>query len=374
MAVQPQIDPTTSDKTTAHLFAPYTLKSLTLRNRIMVSPMCEYSSVDGFANDWHLVHLGSRAIGGAALVMTEATAVEARGRISPQDLGIWDDAHIPMLARITDFIRAHGAVAGVQLAHAGRKASTLRPWDGNGAADAAHAGWLGQVIAPSAVAFAPSYPQPQAMTIEQIGEVTQAFVQAARRSVEAGFQIIELHAAHGYLLHEFLSPASNQRTDQYGGSLENRARFLLEVVAAVQTVWPKDLPIMVRLSATDWLPADTGFTVDACVQVAHWLREAGVDAVDVSSGGLDARQQITTLGPGYQVPFAQRIRAEAQIPVAAVGLITDPHQADTIIRSGDADLVALARELLRDPYWPLHAAQALGQEIAWPVQYLRAKP
>ena len=370
MSVQ-QID-ATPVATTAQLFTPYTLKSVTLRNRIMVSPMCEYSSTDGFANDWHLIHLGSRAVGGAGLVMTEATAVEARGRISPEDLGIWDDAHIPMLARITDFIRAQGAVAGMQLAHAGRKASTLRPWSGHGVAGGAEGGWPDAVLGPSAFAFAPTYPMPRAMTHDDIAAVIEAFRHAARRSHAAGFEVIEIHAAHGYLFHEFLSPAANQRDDEYGGSLANRARFLLETVAAIQQTWPKTLPIFVRLSATDWLPEGQGFTVEECVQVAAWLRVAGVDLIDVSSGGLDARQQIVA-APGYQVPFAERIRRESQIPVAAVGLITEPEQAEMIVRDGQADLIALARELLRDPYWPLHAAKALGYDIAWPKQYERAK-
>ena len=362
----------TNDTTTAHLFTPYTLKSLTLRNRIMVSPMCQYSSIDGFANDWHAIHLGSRAVGGAAVVMTEAAAVEARGRISPNDLGIWDDAHIPALAKITAFIREQGAVPAIQLAHAGRKASIARPWDGNEVADAAHGGWPDAVVAPSAVAFAPTYAQPHALTVAQIAEVVQAFRQAARRAYQAGFQIIELHGAHGYLIHEFLSPASNLRDDQYGGTLANRARFLLECVAAVREEWPATLPIFVRVSATDWLPNDEGFTVDACVEVAAWLREAGVDLIDVSSGGLDVRQQVV-VGPAYQVPFADRIRHKASIAVATVGMITEPTQADAIIRDGQADLVALARELLRDPYWPLHAAHALGHDVAWSPQYQRAK-
>ena len=363
---------TVPEITTTSLFTPYQMKSLILRNRIMVSPMCQYSSTNGFATDWHLVNLGSRAVGGAALVMTEAAAVEARGRISPQDLGIWDDAHIPMLKRITAFISEHGGTPAIQLAHAGRKASTLRPWDGNGVADVMHAGWPEAVVGPSSLAFSPNYPMPRALSISEISDVTQSFREAARRSLDAGFQIIELHGAHGYLIHQFLSPAANQRTDQYGGSLANRSRLLLECVAAVQETWPSDLPIVVRLSATDWLPAGEGFSVDEAVEVSAWLREAGVDMIDVSSGGLDRLQQIE-VSPGYQVPFAERIRTEANIPVAAVGLITEPQQANAIVQQGKADVIALARELLRDPYWPLHAAKALGTDIEWPVQYVRAK-
>jgi 2,4-dienoyl-CoA reductase-like NADH-dependent reductase (Old Yellow Enzyme family) len=356
----------------SHLFAPYPLRSLTLRNRIMVSAMCQYSSTDGFANDWHVVNLGSRAVGGAALVMTEATAVEARGRISPQDLGIWSDTHIPGLARITAFIREQGAIPGIQLAHAGRKASTACPWLGQGAVGPEQGGWPQEVVGPSALAFSANYAMPQALTEDGIAEVISSFRDATRRAYEAGFQVIELHGAHGYLLHEFLSPASNRREDRYGGSLSNRARMLLETAAAVREVWPTSLPILVRVSATDWLPEGQGFTIDECVQVATWLKDAGVDLIDVSSGGLDERQQVVT-EPGYQVPFAKRIRHGAGIPVAAVGLITEPTQADAIVRNGQADLIALARELLRDPYWPLHAARELGKEVAWPPQYLRAK-
>ena len=372
MAVQTEFalhDPTTH---APHLFTPFPLRSLTLRNRIMVAPMCQYSSVDGLAHDWHLVHLGSRAVGGAAVVMTEATAVEARGRISPQDLGIWDDQHLPMLSRITAFIAEQGAIPAIQLAHAGRKASTLRPWSGSGVANADQGGWPDAVVGPSARAFAPNYPQPRALTVGEISGIVESFAAATRRSLQAGFQIIELHAAHGYLLHEFLSPDANQRDDEYGGSLANRARLLLEVVAAVRREWPAELPLLVRVSAVDWLPTGEGFDLDQCVQVAHWLRAAGVDLIDVSSGGLAARQQVA-LAPGYQVPFAAQIRHQADIPVAAVGLITEPEQADAIVRTGQADLIALARELLRDPYWPLRAARALGQEITWPDQYVRAR-
>ncbi len=354
----------------AHLFTPYTMGEITLRNRIVVSPMCEYSSVDGLATDWHLVHLGSRAVGGAGLVITEAAAVEARGRISPQDLGIWDDAQIAPLARITAFIRAQGAVAGVQLAHAGRKASTYRPWSGRGAVTPEHGGWE-DVIAPSAVPFSAEYPQPREMTAADLDTVREAFVAATRRAEAAGFQFIELHAAHGYLLHEFLSPLANARTDTYGGSLENRMRFVLEVTAAVRAAWPAHLPLGVRLSATDFVPG--GWDVKDSVILSQALRTAGVDIVTASGGGVSTQQQIT-LGPGYQVPFAAQIRHEAEMPTMAVGLITEAEQAEAILAEGHADLIALARELLRSPYWPLNAAATLGVDLAWPDQYARAKP
>jgi 2,4-dienoyl-CoA reductase-like NADH-dependent reductase (Old Yellow Enzyme family) len=351
------------------LFQPLSLRSLTLRNRIAVSPMCQYSSQDGFATDWHLVHLGSRAVGGAALVISEASAVEARGRISPHDLGIYRDEHIEMLARITAFIKENGASAGIQLAHAGRKASTWRPWDGNGEVPEAEGGW--QTIAPSALRFAPNYPQPRVMTRDDIAEVVQHFQDAARRALAAGFQVIEIHGAHGYLIHEFLSPLSNQRDDEYGGNLENRMRFLLEVTDAVRAVWPDSLPLFVRLSATDW--TEGGLTIEDTIQIARELKKHRVDLIDASSGGNVATAQIP-LAPNYQVPFAERIRNEANIDTGAVGLITEPQQANEIISHGRADLVFLARQLLRDPYWPLHAAQALQYDMPWSPQYLRAKP
>jgi 2,4-dienoyl-CoA reductase-like NADH-dependent reductase (Old Yellow Enzyme family) len=352
------------------LFSPLTLRSLTLRNRVGVSPMCQYSSEDGFATDWHLVHLGSFATGGAGLVLTEAAAVTPEGRISPQDLGIWDDAHIPMLRRITEFCRAQGAIVGIQLAHAGRKASTRRPWEQpSGAVPVAEGGW-DHVMAPSAMPFAPNYPSPHALSLDGIAQVIASFRAAAIRALAAGFQVVELHAAHGYLLHEFLSPLSNARTDQYGGSFENRTRLLLEVTDAVRVVWPDALPIMVRISATDW--ADGGWTVDESVQLAALLKARGVDLIDCSSGGLAAHQQLT-VGPGYQVPFARRIRAEAGVPTAAVGLITDAAQAEQIVADGSADLVLLARELLRNPRWPLMAAHTLGASTIWPPQYERAR-
>lgn len=352
------------------LFSPYTLRSLTLRNRIGVSPMCQYSSTDGYADDWHLVHLGGLATGGAGLVFSEAAAVTPNGRISPRDLGIWKDDHVDMLRRITAFLRAQGAVAGIQLAHAGRKASTTRPWEGAGAVAPEDGGWE-DVMAPSAVAFADNYPHPHALTPDGIAAVIEAFRIGAQRAVAAGFQVAEIHAAHGYLLHEFLSPLSNHRTDTYGGSFANRARLTLEVSAAVRAVWPDDLPVFVRLSATDWI--DGGWDIDESVQLAVQLKALGVDVVDCSSGGLAPQQRIA-VAPGYQVPFARRIRHEAGIATAAVGLITEPAQAEQIVADGDADLVLLARELLRNPRWPLAAAHGLGVDGPWPAQYVRAKP
>ena len=352
------------------LFSPLTLRSLTLRNRVGVSPMCQYSSENGFATDWHFVHLGAFATGGAGLVITEAAAVTPEGRISPQDLGIWDDAHIPMLRRINDFCRAQGAVMAIQLAHAGRKASTRRPWEQpSGAVPLAEGGW-DNVMAPSAVAFAPNYPSPHALSLDGIAHVIASFGAAAQRALHAGFQVVEVHAAHGYLLHEFLSPIANERTDHYGGSFENRTRLLLEVTDAVRAVWPDELPVIVRISATDW--AEGGWNVEESVQLATLLRARGVDLIDCSSGGLAAHQQIT-IGPGYQVPFARRIRAESGVPTAAVGLITEAAQAEQIVADGSADMVLLARELLRNPRWPLMAAHALGASIAWPPQYERAR-
>ncbi len=352
------------------LFSPLQLRDVTLRNRIAVSPMCEYSCEDGFANDWHLVHLGGFAVGGAGLVMTEATAVTPEGRISPQDHGIWSEAHVPFLQRITEFIRAQGAIAGIQLAHAGRKASTRRPWEGGGTESVDHGGWT-NVVAPSAIRFSSDYPQPNELTADDIRHLIDAFRAAAVRSLDAGFRVIELHAAHGYLLHEFLSPLSNQRTDEYGGSLENRARFALEVASAVRAAWPPQYPLLVRISATDW--AEGGWTPDESVQLASWLQARGVDLIDCSSGGLVPGVHIP-LGPGYQVPFARRVREDADIATGAVGLITDARQAEKIIADGDADLVFLGREFLRQPHWPLLAAHELGAAIEWPKQYERARP
>jgi 2,4-dienoyl-CoA reductase-like NADH-dependent reductase (Old Yellow Enzyme family) len=351
------------------LFSPFKLRGVEFRNRIGVSPMCQYSSEDGFASDWHLVHLGSRAQGGPGLVTLEASAVTAEGRISSADLGIWKEAHIPMLARIAAFIHSQGVRAGIQLAHAGRKASRTAPFAGERALEPSEGAW--QPVAPSALAFAPGYSAPRALDDAGIAAVVEAFRQAALRAHRAGFDFVEIHAAHGYLLNEFLSPLANLRTDGYGGSFENRARLPLEVVDAVRAAWPAHLPLFVRISATDW--AEGGFTPDDAVHLAALLREHGVDLVDCSSGGLVPNAKIP-VGPGFQAPFAARIRREAGIATAAVGMITDPHQANKIVEDGEADLVFLAREMLRDPYWPLHAAIALDEEASWPPQYLRAAP
>jgi 2,4-dienoyl-CoA reductase-like NADH-dependent reductase (Old Yellow Enzyme family) len=351
------------------LFSPLQLRSVSFRNRIGVSPMCQYSSHDGFATDWHLVHLGSRAQGGAGLVIAEASAVLAEGRISSGDLGIWKDAHIPALERIVEFIHDQGALAAIQLAHAGRKASMSVPFAGERLLPPSEGGW--QPVAPSALAFSADYALPQALDAAGIARVVEAFAAAARRAFKAGFDVVEIHAAHGYLLHQFLSPLANLRTDAYGGSFENRVRLALEVVDAVRAEWPAHLPLFVRISATDW--AEGGWSIDESVQLAGLLRQHGVDLIDVSSGGQIPNAKIP-VGPGFQVQFAARIRREAGIPTAAVGLITDPEQADTIVAQGEADLVLLAREMLRDPYWPLHAAAALGEPASWPEQYLRAAP
>jgi 2,4-dienoyl-CoA reductase-like NADH-dependent reductase (Old Yellow Enzyme family) len=351
------------------LFDPLALRDVTLPNRIAVSPMCQYSSVDGFATDWHLVHLGSRAVGGAGLVMTEATAVTADGRISPSDLGIYRDAHVEMLARIVRFLHDRGSVAGIQLAHAGRKGSTTPPWQGHGRVAPADGGW--EPVGPDARPFAADYPTPRALTTAEIDHVVSAFRQAATRALGAGFDVIEIHAAHGYLLHEFLSPLSNTRTDHYGGSFDNRGRLVREVVSAVRQVWPDRLPVLVRISATDWTRG--GWDIDDSVALARQLSPLGADLIDCSTGGNVPDATVPT-GPGYQVTFAARVKADAGVPTGAVGLITTAAQADMIVRNGQADLVILAREMLRDPYFPLHAAQALGVETPWPVQYLRAAP
>jgi 2,4-dienoyl-CoA reductase-like NADH-dependent reductase (Old Yellow Enzyme family) len=353
---------------TASLFEPLTLRGVTLRNRIGVSPMCQYSSMDGFANDWHLVHLGSRAVGGAALVIAEATAVTPEGRISPHDLGLWRDEQVEMLTRITRFIREQGAVAGVQLAHAGRKASTAVPWRGGAPLSPAEEGWS-PLVAPSAVPFGSRSQVPVALDTHGIRRLVAAFRDAARRALDAGFQVIELHGAHGYLLHEFLSPLSNHRTDEYGGSFENRVRFVLEVTDAVRTAWPDSLPLFVRLSSTDWV--EEGWDVEQSAELARMLGARGVDLIDCSSGGIMPGVRIP-VGPGYQVSLAERIRAVSGVPTAAVGLITSAQQADAVLRAGSADMVLLARKLLRDPYWPLHAARELEVPVEWPVQYQRA--
>jgi 2,4-dienoyl-CoA reductase-like NADH-dependent reductase (Old Yellow Enzyme family) len=351
------------------LFAPLDLRGAHLRNRIMVSPMCQYSVEDqtGVPTPWHLVHLGGLARGGAALVMAEATSVAPEGRISPQDTGLWSDEQMQAWAPIVAFVQGLGAVAGIQLAHAGHKASTYRPWSGKGSVPAGEGGW--PTVGPSSTGY-PGYAAPRALRTDELPGVVAAFVAATRRAQTAGFDIVEVHAAHGYLLHEFLSPLSNDRTDGYGGDLAGRARLLLEVVAAVRDAWPADRALLVRISATDWVTG--GHTLDDSVIVAGWLRELGVDLIDVSSGGISPKQDIAP-GPGYQVPLAARIRREAGIRTAAVGMITDPAQAESILASGSADLIALARALLRDPQWPLRAAHELGVEGPWPPQLLRAR-
>ena len=352
------------------LFDQLRIREVTFPNRVFVSPMCQYSSTEGHANDWHFVHLGGRAVGGAGLVFTEATAVLPEARISPHDLGIWKDDQIEMLSRITRFIHEQGSVAGMQLAHAGRKASTRRPWEPAGTVPESEGGWE-NVVAPSALRFTDDYPMPQALTIEGIQEVIDAFQAAARRACQAGFRVIEIHAAHGYLIHEFLSPLTNQRDDEYGGSFENRTRFFFEIVKAVRSSLPSDIPLFVRISATDWV--DGGWDIEQSVRLSGQLKNAGIDLIDCSSGGNVPHATIP-IGPGYQTMFAERIRRETGIMTGAVGMITSPVQADHIIRTGQADAVLLARELLRDPYWPLRAARELDQHIAWPVQYLRAGP
>jgi len=351
------------------LFSVLKLRSLEFSNRIGVSPMCQYSSEDGFPTDWHLVHLGARAQGGAGLVTLEASAVTPEGRISSGDLGIWKDEHIPALRRIALFLHSQGARAGIQLAHAGRKGSMTPPFIAERLLLPEEGAW--QPVAPSAIAFSPSYAVPRALDHPGISATVEAFRLAALRALAAGFDFVEIHAAHGYLLHEFLSPLANQRTDNYGGSFENRIRMLLEVVDAVRAEWPAHLPLLVRISATDW--AEGGWNADESVQLAHHLRDHGVDLIDCSSGGQVPNAKIPVV-PGFQVQFAERIRREANIPTAAVGLITDPAQADAIIANGQADLVFLAREFLRDPYWPVHAAATLGEPASWPTQYLRAAP
>lgn len=353
---------------TPQLFTPLVLRGVALPNRIAVSPMCEYSCVDGLANDWHLVHLGSRAVGGAGLVLAEATAVEARGRITYGDLGLWDDAQIEPLRRITAFIRSQGSVPGVQLAHAGRKASTEVPWRGGAVIPPQEInGW--ETVAPGAIPFQAGDPAPRALSRAEILAVVESFRASAWRALAAGFEVLEIHAAHGYLLHQFLSPLSNPRTDEYGGSLENRMRLLLDVVRAVRDEAGGETPVMLRISATDWTAG--GWTIEDSVELAHRAKALGVDLIDVSSGGNVPGAKIP-VGPGYQVAFAERIRRETGIATGAVGLITTAEQAEAIVRSGQADLVLMARELLRDPYFPMHAAQQLGATVAAPPQYLRA--
>jgi 2,4-dienoyl-CoA reductase-like NADH-dependent reductase (Old Yellow Enzyme family) len=351
-----------------HLFSPLAVRSVTLRNRIGVSPMCQYSAVDGLANDWHYVHLGSRAVGGAGLVIVEATAVSSEGRITPGCLGLWSDQHIAPLARIAGFLKQHGAVAGIQIAHAGRKASADLPWRGGAHLPEAEGGW--ETIAPSAIPFGDNLPKvPRAMTEADIIRVQNNFVATAKRALAAGFEWLELHAAHGYLFNEFLSPLANHRTDKYGGSFENRARLLLDTARAVRQVWPEKLPLAVRISAIDWMP--NGWQIEDSIGLAKLLKAEGVDLIDCSSGGLVPDAKIAA-EPGYQVPFAEKVRHGADMLTAAVGYITEPKHADDIVRSGKADVVLLARQMLVDPYWPAHAAKALGYKLPPPNQYARA--
>lgn len=351
-----------------HLFQPLTLRSITLRNRIGVSPMCQYSAENGMANDWHFVHLGSRAVGGAGIVIVEATGVAPEGRITPGCLGLWSEKHIEPLARIAKLVKHHGAVAGIQIAHAGRKASADLPWNGGAHLSEAQGGW--EIIAPSAIPFGGNLTKvPRAMTEADISRVQNDFVATAKRALAAGFEFLELHAAHGYLFNEFLSPLANQRTDKYGGSFENRTRLLLDTTRAVRKVWPDNLPLAVRISAIDWVP--TGWQIEDSIALAKLLKAEGVDLMDCSSGGIVPDAKITVV-PGYQVPFAEKVRQGADIATAAVGFITEPKQADDIVRTGQADLVLLARQFLRDPYWPAHAARTLGYKLAPPNQYARA--
>lgn len=353
---------------TSKLFSPIQIKKITFKNRIAISPMCQYSAQDGFANDWHLVHLGSRATGGAALIIQEATSVSPEGRISPGDLGLWKDEHIEKLQSINQFIISHNAIPGIQLAHAGRKASAAIPWKGNIKLDETNGGW--NTLAPSAVAFHSNEKTPIALDKNGIQKVISDFKSATKRALKAGFEVVEIHAAHGYLLHQFMSPLSNFRTDEYGGSFENRIRLLLEVLEAMQLEWPDNLPLFVRISATDW--AEGGWNIEESVQLSQLLKEKGVDLIDVSSGGLVTHQQIP-LGPNYQVPFAERIKNETGILTGAVGLITEAIQAEAIVATGKADLVLFARESLRDPNLALNFAKELGVDIQWPIQYERAK-
>ncbi|MFC7136874.1 NADH:flavin oxidoreductase/NADH oxidase [Halobaculum litoreum] len=362
-----------------HLFSPLTLRGTEIPNRVFVSPMCQYSSPDGVATDWHLVHLGSRAVGGAGLVMTEATAVSPEGRISPQDLGIWTGEQRDALAPIADFVRSQGSVPAIQLAHAGRKASTYRPWDEDrGPVPVEEGGW--ETVAPSG-----PYPRDgdeaptRSLATDEVEGVVADFADAAERAREAGFEVAEVHAAHGYLLHEFLSPVANDRDDEYGGSFENRTRLLREVTGAVRSVWPDDKPVFVRISATDWIDDEPSWDADQSARLAPLLAEAGADLIDVSAGGISPAQDVPYAGPNYQLPYAEVIRehvadAGVDIAVASVGGITEPQQAEAVVANGRADAVLMAREFLRSPYWPLHAARELGEDAAWPVQYRRAKP
>lgn len=353
----------------SHLFAPLALRSIEVPNRIGIPPMCQYSAEDGMASDWHFAHYGSRAVGGAGLIIVEATAVVPEGRISPADLGLWNDAQIEPLARLAVFMKRQGSVPAIQLGHAGRKAGVGKGWEAQRALDDAAGGWT--PLAPSAVAFGEGYRLPEALDSEGLRDIVRHFAASARRAREAGFEAVEIHAAHGYLLHQFLSPLANRRTDAYGGNFENRTRLLREVVTAVRAEWPDALPLLIRLSATDWI--EGGWSVEETVELCRWLKGNGIDLVDVSSGGMSPAAVIPA-GPGFQTGFAARVRAEAGIATAAVGLITSAQQADHIVRSGQADLVLVGREILRQPQWPLTAAQALGVSVNWPAQYLRAAP
>lgn len=350
------------------LFTPVTIKGITLRNRIAVSPMCQYSATDGFANHWHLIHLGSRAVGGAGLVMQEATAVSPEGRITPADVGLWKDEHIAGLSQITAFIQQQGAVAGIQLAHAGRKASHTSPWNGNRFIPLNEGGW--QTVSCAGLPFNDADEPPLPLTADGIQQVVEDFKRAAARALQAGYKVVEIHAAHGYLIHQFLSPLVNLRTDEYGGSFDNRIRLLLQVVDAVKTEWPAEYPLFVRISCTDW--AAGGWDIQQSVKLAAVLKTHGTDLIDCSSGGAVRHQKIA-VGPGYQVAFAEQVKKEAGILTGAVGLITEAQQAEDILINGQADIILLARQLLRDPYFPLHAAKELNDNIAWPVQYERAK-
>lgn len=351
----------------SQLFSPLSIRKIILRNRIAMSPMCQYSAREGFAGDWHLVHYGTRASGGAGLIIVEATAVWPEGRITPGDLGLWSDDHIPGLHRITDFIHSQGAVAGIQLAHAGRKASCAVPWDGGKQLDLRNGGW--ETVAPSAIPFSPGERAPGMADGICIERIISGFRNAAARALKAGFRVAEIHSAHGYLLQEFLSPVSNKRTDEYGGSFENRTRLLTEVTKAIRTVWPDEYPLFVRISSTEW--TDGGWTPEESVRLAPMLQQAGADLIDCSSGGNIHDAKIP-VGPGYQVQFAEMVR-KSGIMTAAVGMITEARQAEEILDAGRADLVLLGRELLRNPYFPLQAARELKTEIEWPLQYLRAK-
>jgi len=351
------------------LFSPFEMRSLTFRNRIFVAPMCQYSCVDGVPDEWHLVHLGSRAVGGAALVMAEATAVAPDGRISPSDCGLWNDQQAEAFAPIARFISRQGAVPAIQLGHAGRKASTQPPWLGGGTVTEKNGGW--QPCAPSPLAFSTDTPVPSELSKSQLNELCAQFATAAERSLQAGFQVVEVHMAHGYLLHQFLSPLSNKRQDEFGGSLENRIRFPLQVAQQVRDLWPAELPVMVRISACDWV--EGGWDLAQSLQLCRELKKLGIDLIDCSSGGLVA-DAIIPAAPGFQVPFAEQIREQVGIATGAVGLITEAEQAEQIVSSGQADVVLLARELLRNPYWPLQATHQLKAEQPWPVQYERAKP